>query len=347
MTDRARNLIVSITAISGLVVIVFLLLLFGSAPIWFESGYNVHVRLANASGLTPDSRVKLSGIDVGHVIEVKLEDPPRRGTVITALIREDVLLPRGARVHAQSPLLGGSPTLAFDISRLPDDAPLSTLPTDGSAMIHGEALTMVSQFAGELQAAISEPTRVLTRAADDFARLTDQWVKVGESVDGLMEQRSTSQVDQGAAAANLATVLARLDQRLAELEAVTTGLQAWVGDESLKQDVDNVVAGALELTEKLTETADDARQTIAAAEENLDRLTKRYIAVADDLSGVVLALHEATNRANNGDGTIARLLNDPELYDNLADAGHRLGQMLKEARLLIQKWKAEGLPVQF
>ncbi len=347
MTDRIRHLAVGMTAIGGLGGIFFLLILFGSVPAWLESGYEVHVRLANASGLTPDSRVKLNGIDIGRVIGVRLDDPPRLNTVITALIREDVHVPLGVRVQAQSPLLGGNPTLAFKIERIAPGTEGKNLPIDGSAVIEGEALTMVSQFAGEMQAALSEPTAMLKRVTKDFQRLSEEWTLVGANINRLIEHRTAAQVDSGSAAANLSSVLARADQDLTELRKLIDGLNRWVGDTELWDEVHATVASVRQTSEKIGDGADQTTVLIDQTRLNLDRLTARYTAVADEAAGLITLLRPAIEKVRDGDGTVGKLLHDPALYNRLNDAAERLEQVLVEGRLLIQKWSAEGLGVQF
>ncbi len=49
--------------------------------------------------------------------------------------------------------------------------------------------------------------------------------------------------------------------------------------------------------------------------------------------------------AREGEGTIAQLLNNADLYRSLDDAAIRLERTLREAELLIGKVKAEGIPV--
>jgi hypothetical protein len=44
---------------------------------------------------------------------------------------------------------------------------------------------------------------------------------------------------------------------------------------------------------------------------------------------------------------MAQLLNNPDLYNSMNDAAVRLERALTEAQLLIEKFKAEGVPVRF
>lgn len=333
MSEKTVNIIVGVTALVGLAGTMFLLLLFGHVPSWMESGYEVIVRIDNASGLTNDSRVRLSGIDIGRVISVRLRGGTQQGVEAVTLINEDVRIPAGVRVKAESPLLGSSPTLAFEVDHLSEQQMAQSLPTDGSAVLEGVSLTLVSQLAGQLEAAIHEPARKFAQLTDSFNRLSTEWTAVGSNLNRLIEVRSVDEVDSGKVGANLATVLTRADDRLRQLQSALEGLNQWTSDSSLREDVAATAANAKQLTQSLG--------------QSVDRLTKRYVAVADDLTGVVETMRVVLAKAQSGEGTIGKLFHDPALYDNLNDSAQRLEITLDEMRLLVQKWKAEGLPLQF
>ena len=207
------------------------------------------------------------------------------------------------------------------------------LPTDGSAVLDGESLTLISQFAGHIEAAIHEPARKFAQLTDNFDRLSTEWTTVGSNLNRLIEVRSIDEVDAGTASANLATVLARTDDRLRQLKFALHGVNQWVGDQDLRSDVAATAANARQLTENLS--------------QSVDRLSKRYVAVADDLAGVVETMRIVLEKAQSGQGTIGKLFHDPALYNNLNDSALRLEKTLEEMQLLVQKWKAEGLPLQF
>ena len=50
--------------------------------------------------------------------------------------------------------------------------------------------------------------------------------------------------------------------------------------------------------------------------------------------------------ARTGDGTVGKLMKDPQLYDGLADAAKRLDEALAKVNLLLDKIRAEGLNVE-
>jgi len=156
----------------------------------------------------------------------------------------------------------------------------------------------------------------------------------------MLEQRAPDDVDAGKVAGNLTTVLARADARLAELRTTTKQINALLGDEQLIDDVRQTVREARRLT-------GEARKVVGSADRRLEELTGRYVAVADDLSGLLTTLREIAGNVNAGEGTLGRLVKDPALYQSLTDTADRLMRAIDEVKLLIQKWKAEGVPVQF
>ncbi len=332
MKESTLTTIVGATTLAGLIGLAYLLTVIGGLSKSFEGGYRISIELPTAGGLHKDSRVVYNGIDIGRIESVRLQEPPRVGVIAVALITEDdVVLPEDVRVTARYPsLLGGS--AVADITREPGDVS-GYLPTDGTAVIQGEPAVDFSLIAEELRNTLSGPMQEFKRISDNFDALSAEWTLVGQNINKLVELRSTDSVDQGEAIGNLSTVLARADKRLAELREAIDGVNRYVNDEELRDDVRTTVANARALSQRFN--------------DSLDTLRARYVAVADDLSATIQALQKLADKTMAGEGTLGKVFNDPQLYENLNDASQRLKAAIDEVRLLVEKWKAEGLPVQF
>lgn len=332
MKDRTINIIVGITTLAGLIGLAYLLTAIGGLSRSFEGGYRITIELPTAGGLHKDSRVVYNGIDIGRIESVDFQQPPRIGVVAVARITQDQLqLPGDVKVTSRFPsLLGGS--AVADIGRKPG-AVTGYLPTDGSAVIQGEPAVDFSLIAEELRNALSGPMQEFKRISDNFDALSREWTLVAENINQLVEMRGIGEVDDGEAVGNLATVLARADQRLAELKQAIEGINKYVNDEELREDVRSTAANARALSQRFN--------------DSLDTLKTRYVAVADDLSATVQAMKKLTDKTIEGGGTLGKMFNDPALYENLNDASERLKSAIDDVRLLVEKWKAEGLPVQF
>ncbi len=330
--ERNRNIAVGLTALGGLIGLLALLFLFGYMPSFMQKGYIVEITYPTAGGLYTGSRVRLNGIDVGEVERVQLTVPAGSGVQVTARLQPDIRLPQGITATVASPLLGGASSVELVI----DDVAVlgnGSLPTDGSARIEGRIGSLETRFAAELKSAIEGPAAQFEALTASFTELSAEWRAVATNLNALTEQRDTDAVDAGELAGNLATVLARADSRLAQMQEAIDHINAWAGDEKLRSDFKATVSNT------------------AAASANLDatmkRIEQRVVAVADDLSKVTASANQLLATAQAGEGTVGKMLSDPALYNNLNDSAQRLQKALDEARLLIEKWKSEGLPVQF
>lgn len=330
MEDTRRNIAVGFTAIAGLVGLAVLLMLFGYLPAMLEGGYDVKIRLSDAGGLHRGSRASFRGIDVGQVKSIDLLKPPESSVMVTVRVRDVIDLPAGTTAQLQSALLGGNTTVNFKPGESDEASPPVLLPKDGSAIIDGEAATAVGMMAKELRAALSEPMEQFGEVADRVEILAATWDELGANLRNLTAPIDPD-TDTADRAVTLPSILERTDARLTELKGVLEGLNAYVNNEELRENINAAAANARGMTESVTTGVND--------------LSKRYIALADDMSKTLETLDKLVDSANSPDGTLGKFLTDPALYDNLNDSAQRLEKLMEEAQLLLQKWKAEGVEV--
>jgi len=348
MTERTQHLAVGITAIAGIVGLAILTLLFGRTSQWMDAGYEVSVVLPNANGLSVGARVHLDGIDVGRIEEVRINQEQGTGVVLQARIRESVRIPEDVRVTVKTQLIGGSSVLLLDTGALSSDQPIDMLPTDGTAMLKGEAASLGAEIARRLETSLEKAMREMRTALndmsadlrqelagpkEDFHNLAATWTDVGVNVRDLTEDRDPAAVDAGEAKPNLTTVLVRADTRLREMETVINEMNAWVGDAELRGDVKGAASSVNNLTTKVSDA--------------VDGLSRRYTQVAEELSSAIRSAQQLLGLAKEEEGTVGKMLHDPKVYQNLEDATDRLNKLVDETRLLIEKWKKEGVPIQF
>ena len=337
-----RNLAVGLTTLAGVVGLAVLMLVFGYVPELTKNAYPIEIRMERSGGLNPDATVTLAGIEVGRVTEVRFaEGGPAAGVVVLAEIDAPYRIPEGSEVRVTRPLLGGGsvahihpPTLNGD-----DAAKLASLPTDGTAWLTGREASMLPE--------LEEPLESFAAITADFSALADEWKQVGGNLNDLLAGRELAAVDAGDAVANLSTLVQRIDARVAEAKQVMAGVQDLVGDEQMRDNIRATIRNAADVSDAVGDTVRTARETLTEARENIGDLKKRIVVVADDLSAAIGDARVVLRKADQGEGTIGELLNNPALINNLNDASTRLQKLLDESRLLIQKWKSEGLPVQF
>ena len=345
MGERSRNILVGLTATGGIVALAYLLVIFGEVPNWLSDTYPVRVALDDATGLAQGSRVRLNGIDIGFVDSLQIHGT---GVNVVCHVESQYDIPANVTVVSAAALLSSAAHISFRSA--PDEPPTGALPKDGSARLAGrltsaaaEMRTIASRLETSLReqlGRIGEVTESVEKSAHDVGEMARKYTEVGERLNQILEQRSPAAVDRGEAKANFTTLLARTDARMAEIKQTVTHLNEILGDKTFQADLRETVANARKATAEASEMTGEVRA-------RMDRLTKRYVALADDLSRSLARADDLLSRVQAGEGTAGKLIADPALYNNLADTSDHISGTLKQIKLLILKWKAEGLNIRF
>jgi len=340
-----QNILVGLTAMAALVGLAVLLTLFGYMPRMLDHGYRIRVDMADATGLNADSRVRFRGIDVGRIESVALDSDSKGGVIVALMIRHGVNIPQGAVAIAKIPLIGQSPGLNLDVTHLANDQLASSLSQDGTAMIKGRTLTATDEMAQKLSQTVDKFAGRLDRVSQSFEKLSEEWLVVGKNVNEMLEPRDLADVDAKKVRSNVTTLIARMDLRLTELETSISGVNKWINDPELRDSIKGAAANIDSFTGKLNEGVDQFNALIGDTRGQVDILGKKYAKVADDLSDAINTIEMFASKAQSGKGTLAKLLTDPALYDDLDDSVQRIGKLVTELKIMVEKWQTEGLPI--
>src|SRR5215216_5749505 len=75
MDDRVLRLRVGVVVLAAALITAFLVARFGDLPLPGGGTYTIFVRFPRAPGITQGSPVRMSGVQIGRVMELKLLDP--------------------------------------------------------------------------------------------------------------------------------------------------------------------------------------------------------------------------------------------------------------------------------
>jgi len=98
------------------------------------------------------------------------------------------------------------------------------------------------------------------------------------------------------------------------------------------------------LIEQATETMVQFADLAGRIQTDSESVSKHLAPVLDELASTLEEVHGLIGRASAGQGAIAQLLNNPELYVSLNDAAIRLERTLRDVQLLVAKVRGDGLP---
>lgn len=73
----------------------------------------------------------------------------------------------------------------------------------------------------------------------------------------------------------------------------------------------------------------------------------RFVSMSDQIDALLGGLNDVVAKAGSGQGTVGRLMNDPQLYTNLSEAAERLSQTLRDLQAMVRRIREEGVELRF
>jgi hypothetical protein len=342
MTEPARNFMVGAASIVALLAISGLLFFFGELDPLLHARYPINVALNDAGGVRPGSVIELSGVPVGLVEALEFRPDAEYPVLLRAQIEGNRRIPARAAPAVIKPLIGGASVLHLAVSPpIPGDAP-GDLPTDGTGLLRGR----YRSIAEEIVTSLDERMKPVLASLETFHELSDTYITLGRNLNGLVQPQDEQALQNGEAP-NLRTTVARLFAAVEEGREALALARAWLGDEPMRTDAREALRKANQLIDTAAATFDRYSALAGTLETSATDLVHHLLPVTDELAATLEEVRRLTRLATEGQGSIAQLLGNPDLYNALTEAAIRLEKSLVDAQLLIQKIKAEGLPVRY
>jgi len=215
------------------------------------------------------------------------------------------------------------------------------LPTKG-AEIKGEMRSII----GEL--ITKDLVDSVQRTIDNIGSFAASATPVADNLADLLARRPVSEVTAPGSElkANLATVVERIDQLVANLNVV-------LGDVNVQGDVKAVVHDLKTATTELRETmelwrtssqkiADNLTTGIDKTEANLERSFVKLNELLDNLDAGAKSLATSLQVVAEGRGTAGLLVRDERLYEAALLSIQRFGEALATAQRILSKFESDG-----
>lgn len=263
-------------------------------------GYLVYVLMEDSSGIVKRSLVRVAGIPVGHVEDIRLQGEEAR---IDIRIKPDIELYTDAEASKNTRNLLGE----YFISIVPG--------TPGRPLLQeGDQIRVVRPSATP-----DDVLQNMARIAQTVERITDALAASVGSEEAQQNMRDTL--------ANLAEVTAALNQTVNEnresVRNILSGVEAVTaqGQRDAIEILDNVRVVTQELRTLMagTEAGDPG------ARERVDSLVDRVSAATESLEKTMANLESTTGRLERGEGTLGRLTKDEALIDEIEGVAENVG----------------------
>jgi phospholipid/cholesterol/gamma-HCH transport system substrate-binding protein len=261
-----------------------------------EDSYVINVRFDNAAGIGVDDPALLAGVRVGRVSAVRLNMQEGVAEVELQLMRAVELHDDAVAIVGSTGMLGAR---VLDLRPGSPDRPL--VPEGG--WIRGGDPVSVDQLV-EVMSSIGRNLDVTTRTLSAVLGTAEGEASLREIL--INVQSVTGRFDE-ILAANRAVVdsgFGNMDSAFGNINELSATLK-----ESLPQLIDEMRNLSAEVSEVIGRSGDG----LGSAGENLLDVTERLQRSAADLE-------EILGKANRGEGTVGRLINESDTVDRLNEA---------------------------
>ena len=346
MKEGTRNLLVGTFLVSSFAALGILMMLFGEAPRWLGGGeWDLRItNVANLSGLAEGSPVVLNGVEIGRVTRLEFEDPsrPDQGVVIVAGIKNTYHVPQSAIARVYGATLGfGSGRVEIICEPVGGIEPLDR----ELAIIPG---SMSSPFDDIISSALVGSIETAIQNIGSTAAAT---TPVMENISALTHPRSAADVDNpdtpaDQASPTVATVIERVDDLLAGLNAIVTDTTVQGNVKSALSDLHAAATGLREAISTFeAETRRTSQNLNAGIDDTRENLDKSFVALNTSLGSLddgLSTLARLLRHIESGEGSAGRFVNDDRLYEAGVLALERVGELAGTLQRIFGKIERDG-----
>ncbi|MES1243668.1 MAG: MlaD family protein [Acidobacteriota bacterium] len=348
--------LVILAAVAVLAAGVFLI---GEKNNFFSRKNKYYIQFGAVSGLKPGSPVQLNGVDVGTVTKVVLPQTPTEESIQVWISVDDqysarIRGPQGTTAgvaagpdkaaagasQARIKTLGLLGDKYIDLTigapgypEIPNEGEIpAAQPTNVDALLASgeDVMDNVVEISASLSTILGRMERgegllgELTSNTPSGQRLKDSLIGTSESMQRIADKIENGEGPLGrllndkAMAEKLSTTLDRLDQVIASVQTGPGLAPALINDPQMKASVQDTLA-------QLNQVANDLHNLTADLETS-DALLPRLIKdeeygreITGKLQEMVDRLDEVSLKLTRGEGSVAKLLNDPQIYDAVND----------------------------
>ena len=271
----------------------------------FKTGSFIYTKVKQTKGLMISNPVVINGLQVGSVYELEEADKNVDNILVSIKMSKDVNIPVNSVASIRDNPLG---TATVEI-RMGDQKSYlknhDTLPSVDTAGLVGSV------------------TAKLTPVVDQVKTTAQTLDSLMRNVNGLVDPTAKN---------NLQAVFSNFNRISANLVVTTASLQALLNQQTgaLASSMQNLGS----FTKNLASNNDKITATMANIETSTRRLSQADVdGTINQLRATVERLNTAIEKIDSKNGSLGRLLNDNQLYDNLANTTRSLNILMDDIRV--------------
>lgn len=355
MTERAMRIWIGLFVLGSLLLLAALIVLFGSTPNFFKKTRTYTVRFEDAPGINPGSPVRRSGVRIGEVKSVELDE--EEGDVrIKLAIDSRYQLRKNELPIVNNGLLGNDSTIDFVALPRPDPGQpaLDRSPLEPWEILQGKKQasvgTVLNQASGVVPTAqdtlqdVRKSMQRIEKAIPQFEKTLDEYQKLSQSArEWVPEARQVTRElneltkDVRKAVPNVTKTSDDFGELAQEIR------KAMPGFTKTSDELRELAKSAREVVPEVRKLSDEAGATLRTWQKVGERVDVMISSNADRVSKVIDNLNEALTRVSNvfndsNQTNIAEILRNVRLgSSNLESISRSIDNISQEGRTTVRK----------
>jgi len=298
---------------------------FVKGEVMLSRSYTFMTVFNDVSDLAVSSPVLVNGLKVGAITDISVNPENTREMFVEYNVNGEFNLPATTKAVMISAGIVGGKSLSLEYDALCNG---NNCAKDGqrlegesrgmiATMLQGEDLgKYVSQITEGVSASLNnmgegDPNSPLNKTINNLQITMENMAKLTASMDEMVRKSSTN---LSKTMSNMESVTANLAQNNAQINGILSNLN------TVSLDLKNANLGS---------TVSNMGTAVDGANEVMNSLNT----TAKNAELSVQQLNEVIAKMNSGDGTLARLLNEKELYENLEMTSKNMSLLLQDLRL--------------
>lgn len=310
MKPTAAAIKVGITALA-IALLAFLGFRFVAKGIGGSQGYRVWCIFHDATGLVDKSRVQIAGLNIGQIVDRRLEGAFAK---ITIRVKPETQLWSNATVFKKSASLLGEFYLEIDPGTSEGPNPLTGKMEKNHLLQDGEQIPNVVEAVStsDILVQVNETLPVLRAILQDMRKLTQGPLQdIAKSVQ--------SGVDRNSAAAE--QLLHHVDSIAMDIKGMTAGQAG----NDVKKSLENI----REITESIKSLVGRGDTEMGTTGDKLRQDLDKIGSAVDNLNHTLENMSAVSDKVRAGEGTVGRLLNDETIANNVEQITEDAGGFIR------------------
>jgi phospholipid/cholesterol/gamma-HCH transport system substrate-binding protein len=325
VNDRVMQFRVGVVVLATAIIAGILVVLFGDLPSLVQATYPLKMSFSDARGIANGTPVRKNGILVGRVASVMLDE--RGGVSVVADIDAYVPIYKDEQPRIASTLLGDG-----EIQLVPGTIRPPRQRLDKDEVLAGAVSRDPFEVFATLEPKLGSALESLTQASDSVTKLSVNLDKMLLGEDD-----------------NFAKMVRKTEAALDSFSLAMDNINDVMGDPTARAKLKETINGLPEIIADLRTTVKGIGTTVDTADRNLRNLEGLTKPLGERGEGMVAQVDRTIGRLdevlqqaamftkalNESEGTLGKLVRDPQVYNDLAQAATNVKTLTRELRPIV------------